>query len=236
MRDHIIVCGAGDTGLYVIDELQKVGARIAVVEQDPERLSYILERREFPHVLGDATDEETLYRAGIENAFGLCATLATDRDNLFLVITARGINPKLRIVSKAIEEKSVPKLLRAGADWVVVPEHIGVSRLLSIMLMPDVENFLDEMLRHQDVTRFSESTVHPASELVGKTLAQVGITRRTGLVIAAIRDADTKEFIYNPPPERRFKAGDVIIAIGTPKQMMELAKLTRDPFYLKVVG
>jgi voltage-gated potassium channel len=232
MKNHIIICGAGDTGIYVIDELIQMGMDFVVIEYNGERLKQILETRQFPYIQGDATDEETLYEAEIESAMGLCAALSADRDNLFLVITAKNINPKLRVVSKAIEESSRPKLIRAGADEVIIPEDIGVGRIISFLFTPGVISFLDEMLKLQTTTRFSETTIYPGSPLIGQTLAQADIPSKVGMTIVAIRDGETRRFIYNPDPNREFKSGDVLIVIGTQKQMEDLAEHTKDPFYL----
>ncbi|HID56740.1 TPA: TrkA family potassium uptake protein [Candidatus Poribacteria bacterium] len=232
MKNHFIVCGAGDTGIYVIDELIQMGIKLIVIEYNEERLRQILETREFPYIKGDATDENVLHEAEIGSARGLCAALSADRDNLFLVITAKGLNPDLMVVSKAIEEGSRPKLLRAGADAVIIPEEIGVNRLISFLFTPGVISFLDEMLRLQTVTRFSETTIHPGSPLIGQTLSEADIPAKAGMTIVAIRDGETRRFIYNPAPNREFKPGDVLIVIGTQRQMEDLAEYTKDPFYL----
>jgi len=232
MKNHFIVCGAGDTGIYVIDELIQMGMEFIVIEYNGKRLKQLLETREFRYIEGDATDEDVLHEAEIGNARGLCAALSADRDNLFLVITAKSLNPDLMVVSKAVEETSKPKLIRAGADAVIIPEEIGVSRVVSFLFMPGVISFLDEMLRLQTVTRFSETTIHRGSPLIGKALSEVNIPVKVGMTIVAIRDGETKQFIYNPAPNRKFKLGDVLIVIGTQKQMEDLAEYTRDPFYL----
>ena len=125
LSNHYIVCGLGDTGVHVLDEMLKFEASFVGIELDEERLDYLAETREFLYIHGDATDDDVLIRSGVERAKGLVACLSRDQDNLFVVISAKNLNPTLRIASKAVEHNSPDKLITAGADEVVLPDHIG---------------------------------------------------------------------------------------------------------------
>src|SRR5262249_31534372 len=147
LRDHIIICGGGHVGKYVVQECFKTRTPFVLIEQDQDALQDVGEVGDLLHLQADATEDETLRLAGIDRARGLVATLGDDKDNVFIVLTARALNPKLRIVGRVIEEKNAEKLRKAGADEVVSTNAIGGLRIASVMLRPAVVTFLDEMLR-----------------------------------------------------------------------------------------
>jgi len=174
---------------------------------------------------GDATTDEALEKAGVRKARGLLSAMGSDKDNLFVVLSAREMNKGLRIVTRADEETSRDKLLRAGADSVVLPHTIGGMRMASEMIRPAVVNFLDLMLRDKDTTlRVEEATVARGSHLDGKPLEEGEISRRTGALLVAVRKPDDT-FEFNPPRGRKFCAGEVLVAIGNPDQIKSLRKL-----------
>lgn len=225
LSNHYIICGIGDTGIHVLDELIHTNVDLVAVEGNQTRIDHLLETRHFLYVHGDATDDEVLIRAGIERARGLIASLSTDRDNLFVVLSAKQLNPKLRVVSKAVEANSQIKLRKAGADSVVLPDQIGGLRLASTVIRPHVVDFLDMMLKHQVATRFAESVIQAGSDLVGRTLGEARLPEQTGLVVVAVRDREG-QFIYNPPDQLRLNAGDALIIIADNNQLAKLNKLT----------
>ncbi|MFQ6040938.1 MAG: potassium channel family protein, partial [Candidatus Poribacteria bacterium] len=160
----------------------------------------------------------------------LIASLSCDKDNLFVVLSARELNPDLRIVSKAVEEGAFQKIRKAGADDIIFPDAIGGLRMASSMLRPNVVNFLDVMLKHQDeTTRFSEVTIGKDSEFIDSTLMDAKIFERTELLVVALRRAGENKFIYNPKPATQLKAGDILIVIGDINQIQKLQKLAKDP-------
>lgn len=229
LEGHYVVCGAGNTGIHVIDEILRMQEKFVVIERDKDRLGLLLENRRFLYVNGDATDDAVLKKAGVERANGLVAALSEDADNLFVVLSARGLNPKLRIVSAAVSECCTEKLKKAGADCVILPEHIGGLRMASLLLRPAVVGFLDIMLRQEESTRFGEATIHEGSELIGKTLGNAKVREKTGLIVLAIRKAIDGKFIYNPPPETRISSSDALIVIGDVHQMITLKHIAKDP-------
>jgi voltage-gated potassium channel len=226
LSGHVIVCGGGETGKHIVEELLKTRTPCAVIEQDPAR-SKLLERfGEIPVVEGDATDGDVLSRARIAAAHGLITTLPSDKDNLFVILTARELNPKLRIVSRVIAYESEPKLRKAGADAVVSSNQIGGMRMASAMIRPHVVSFLDSMLRDPSgVLRVGEAEVGPDSPLVGKTLGEVDFHNRVGLLIIAKRQGPHGEYVYNPRAAVRLAVGDVLIVCGEPGQIEALREV-----------
>jgi len=230
LKSHCIICGAGDTGINVIDEFVKMNKSFVVIEEDNERLLRLLKSYTFPYIQGDATNDETLLKAGVERATGLIASLSDDKDNLFVVLSARQLNPSMRIISKAIEEGAYQKLRKAGADDVIFPDAIGGLRMASSMIRANVVNFLDVMLRHQnETTRFSEVTIGRNSVLIGSTLINAKIPQKTELLVIAIQKAGENRFTYNPKPETKFTPGDNLIVIGDINQVQKLMQLAKDP-------
>lgn len=227
LSGHYIICGIGDTGIHSLDELLQMNADFVAVEHDEERIKHCLELRDFLYVHGDATEDEVLIRAGIERARGVITTLSRDQDNLFVVLSSKQLNPHLRVVSKAVEDTSPSKLVRAGADDVVLADHIGGFRLVSLVTRPEVTDFLDSMLKNQVTTRFTESVIQRDSELVGLTLNEAQIPSRTGLVVVAIR-AGEKEFVYNPSGDLTLQAKYALIVIAGNEQLERLHTLTGD--------
>jgi voltage-gated potassium channel len=148
--------------------------------------------------------------------------LGDDKDNLFVVLSARGLNQNVRIISQAIEKNTVIKLQKAGANEVVLTDAIGGMRIASATLRPTVVSFLDSMLKETEETlRIEEIQVTEKSDLVNKTIIESDISRRTGLLIVAIKNKRTGKYIHNPPGNYKFNSGDVLIVIGTPQQLKE---------------
>ncbi len=228
LSNHYIVCGLGDTGVHVLDEMLKSESDFVGIEVNEERLEYLAETREFFYIHGDATDDDVLMRSGVERAKGLVACLSRDQDNLFVVISAKNLNPTLRIVSKAVEHNSPDKLITAGADEVVLPDHIGGIRLASGILEPHLIDFITKMQEIRQTTRFAESIVQPESKLDGVTLRDSQIQEDTGLVVIALRSKDGT-YIYNPAGDWKIEAGDGLFIIAEPRQLHALDRLTGDP-------
>jgi voltage-gated potassium channel len=226
LSGHFIICGGGRVGVRILKELARTGQELVVVDQNLSQVKEWGER--FPKVFlleGDATTDETLEKAGVHRARGLLAALGSDKDNLFVVLSARGMNKDLRIVTRADEETSRDKLLRAGADSVVLPHTIGGMRMASEMIRPAVVSFLDTMLREKDSTlRVEEAPVAASSHLDGRQIEEGEVSRRTGALLVAIRKPDGS-FEFNPPGGREIRAGEVLVAIGNPQQIAALRKL-----------
>ena len=223
MQDHYIVCGGGATARYVLDEFMSTRMDFVLVDTSEESAERLRDIGEFPYILGDATQDAVLLKAGIERAKGIVSVLPEDKDNLFVVLTARGLNKKVRIVAKAVEEETKNKLYKVGANSVVSPTAIGGMRIASEMLRPAVVSFLDTMLRDKEMTlRVEEAVIDPGSAFIGKTIAEADIGKKTGAIVVAIADGETKKQKFNPPSSTVLKQNDVLIMIGSIDQVTKL--------------
>lgn len=227
LKNHILVCGAGKTGTHVLRELLSTKRSCVVIEGVPERIQVVQKHFEDVYCLqGNATEEEVLYKAGIDRASGIICALNSDSDNLLLTVQARYINPSIKIVARCEETNLTDKFYRAGANNVVNPSRIGGLRLASEMVRPHVVSFLDRMLRgREQAFRVEEVTVGEECPLIGASLATAGLLRKTGLVPISIKRADAEEFTYNPSLEEVIQAGMVLIVIGDPAQVSKLRQL-----------
>lgn len=228
MTGHYIVCGAGHAGGVICSELQKTGRPFVLVDRDKEQLERQVRRlgEKARFIEGDATQDETLKKAGIERAAGIFAVLSTDQDNAFVALTAKGLNPEARVVSSQKELGVREKLFRSGADNVVDPEYIGGLRMASEMIRPAAVGFLDLMIRDKDsVTRFEEVTVPQQSSYVGRPLSELGAGPggRAPLLVAVL-DGDSGRYEVNPGLERLIRAGDHLVMLGEVSRLRELRK------------
>ena len=229
LQGHVIVCGVGSTGIHCIEELAATGTPFVAVDADEDRLVRLgedFEDMELLYVVGDATDDHTLQRAGIARARGLIAALHDDRDNVFVTITARALNARARIVAKAVETSADKKLRRAGADAIVSPNRIGGMRLVSELIRPHVVEFLDTMLRESRRSlRIEEVPVPPGSRLDGRSLREADLRRVADVLVIAVRLADG-DYVHNPSPETPLRAGMTLIVLGECHQVQRLRRWT----------
>jgi voltage-gated potassium channel len=225
MQDHVVVCGAGSTGIHAIRELAQLGTPFVVVDGNEAVAHEAARAHGGAAVVGDATHDEVLEQAGITRARGIISALTDDKDNLYVTVTARALNPALRIVAKAIDVKAEAKLRRAGADSVVSPNQMGGLRMVSEMLRPEVTTFLDTMLRNKEQPlRIAEIPVPPASPWVGRPLADLRLPGRQVLLLA-VREpgASGGRFTYSPPEDALVLAGSVLILLGQPGDLSTLS-------------
>ena len=202
LHDHYIVCGSDETAQTVIRELLLTGKKFVVVEA-ARGLDRTLGLGDFPHVQGDPTDDDVLLKAGVERARGILMSLPTDEANLFAAITARSLNPQIRIVAKALDVQSHKKIVKAGADSVISPTFIGGMRMVSEMIRPAATTFLDQMLRERErVLRVDEITIPAGSPLAGKSIADMRLDERTGAFLVAVNPADRRR-LPSIRPRRR---------------------------------
>jgi voltage-gated potassium channel len=217
----VIVCGWGRVGRAIAQDVADAGASPVIVDRDADRL----ETSRYPTVLGDATDDVVLRRAGLDRARALVAALDSDAGNLFVTVSARALRPDLFIVARVRVDESIEKLRRGGADRVVNPQSIGGARMAAFVLQPHVTEFLDVVMHDRDIEfRLEEVTIAPSSPIVGDTLRGAQIRARTGALVLALR-AEDGEFSTNPSPETRLGGGQVLIAIGTPAELSALTDL-----------
>ena len=214
MHDHLIICGAGETGTYLVKELLKTGNVFVVIDHDEGRLARIGQLGEVPVLKGEGGDEEILMTAQIQKARGLASVLPEDKDNLLLTVTARLLNPNLRIVARCAEAPMLEKLLRHGANAAISPNMIGGLRLASELIRPGVVSFLDTMLRDPSGTlRVEEITLAEGSPWIGKKLKEIDLHGRYELLPLAIRKPDGN-MKFNPRDNTVMASGDVLVVMG----------------------
>ncbi|MDQ6786422.1 MAG: potassium channel protein [Acidobacteriota bacterium] len=220
LENHYIVCGAGRVGRRIIRNLQKQNLPFVVIERDERKIAefegsvaYIL--------IGDATSEENLTRAGVRRAKGLASCLPDDAANVYVVLTARDINKSLHIVARAVEEQAEPKLIRAGANRVIAPIIIGGQSMARALLKPAIADFMDSIVAENLDLVFEEIAVKSDSIYIEKELKQTNISTELNLLIVAIRRKNG-EMIFQPAADTRILEGDLLIVIGKAEQMQKL--------------
>jgi voltage-gated potassium channel len=231
---HIVVAGAGSTGKHVIEELVATQTPFVVIDRDMhhlERISDDLAEGKMLYVHGDATDDHVLVEAGVKSARGVVAALTHDKDNLFVTLSARSLNPSARIVAKVVEDAAAAKMIKAGATAVVNPTMIGGRRMVSEIIRPEVNEFLDQMLRDKDKNlRLEEVVIPENSSFAGRALKDTPIRRATKLLVVAVRGSDKgRTFIYNPDPDHVITQGTTLIVLGEAESVVKLRKLVSEP-------
>ncbi|MCK4501581.1 MAG: potassium channel protein [Desulfuromonadales bacterium] len=212
LKGHYIICGYGRIGRQICHEFAAKPLPFIVVENDPEQCQS-LEGDGHLYICGDATKDEVLEQAGIHQAKGLITVVTSDSANVFIILTARGINPELFIMARASEEGAEVKLMRAGASKVISPYTIGASRMAQAILRPLVVDFIDIAIGRDNIElQMEEISVAPESSLVGKNLIQSGIRQELGLIVVGIKHDD--HMMFNPAAKTIIEAGHVLIALG----------------------
>jgi len=220
LNNHYIVCGYGQMGQIVVQELQHYGVPVVVLENDEAVLGKIAEKG-IPRLAADATEEEALVAAGIGRAKGLVATVSRDTENVFIVLTARDLNRDILIFARASTPGTDKRLLKAGADHVVAPFALGGIRLAHNILRPTVIDFLDLALSAEGMELSMEELCIPeGAQIAGKDLVHSGIRSRYNLIVVGIKRSDGT-MIYNPSPKEVLQPGDILISIG-PQENLEM--------------
>jgi voltage-gated potassium channel len=224
LEDHYIVCGYGRIGRVLCLNLRQKPIDVVVIEKNPD-LVPIMEEDKVLHMFGDTAEETTLLKAGIQRAKGLIAVLGSDVDNVFLVLTARQLNPKLYIMARAIYKESKSKLLAAGASAVESPYEVGAVSMAQRILRPTVTSFLDLALKYdrKDI-KMEEIPVGPLSALANVMLNNSGIRQEYNLIIIAIKQKDGS-MMFNPSFETRLEPGSTVIAVGQEQDLQKLEKV-----------
>lgn len=223
LEDHFIVCGYGRIGSIVAREIRHEGLPVVVVESNPGIIAK-LEEENTLYVAGDATDDQVLLAAGLERASSVITALTQEAANVYVCLTARQINPKLKIISRADSEGHINRLELAGADRVVLPHMIGGVRMAQSVLRPTVISFLELAVRGGIDLQMEELRVGDDSELVGKDLIESKIRPRFNLIIMAIKKADG-EMVFNPAPQAVIEAGDTLLAIGKQESLEDMRRI-----------
>lgn len=224
LSGHYIVCGYGRVGEQVVKDLRLQGKRVVVVEASEPRVAAV--GLHHPMVVGDATDEGVLARAGIGRADGLVAATGEDTANIVVTLTARAMNPRLIIVARADSDASEPKLRRAGATHVISPYRIAGRRIATQLLHPSVSDFLD-LVMHTGALELwmKEVAVDAGSALVGQSLEESRLRDDVGINVLAIAGPTEGEMITSPPDSYQLRPGDRLIVLGTNDQLARLARM-----------
>lgn len=229
VKDHVVIAGGGSTGMHAIQELWASRTPFVVIDSNHRRMEHLSQDicgGKMLYVVGDATDDSVLLAAGISRASAVIAALTEDKDNLFVTLSARSLNPGARIVAKVIASDAVPKMMRAGANATVSPNMIGGRRMASEIMRPTVVEFIDQMLHDQkEELSLEEVAIPRGSSLVGRTLRDAPILAETNLLVVALRVEG--KFVYNPEPSTTLDVGSVLVVIGPSHNILRLRELTK---------
>ncbi len=223
LSGHYIICGAGRVGRSAARELARRPAPFLIIEQN-EPKAQRFQNEKWLFLIGDATQEQTLREAHIDRAQGLVAATTTDATNLYIILTARQLNPRLKIIARASEEDAEKHLLKAGADSVVSPYTFAGQRIAQSFLRPHVVSFLDTATTHLGMDlEIGEISVNQSSTMAGKTIETSRVRQDCGVIVLAIKRQQGMQF--NPSPSDRIDAGDFLIAMGEPNQLRQLERM-----------
>jgi voltage-gated potassium channel len=223
LEGHYIICGYGRIGRTVAQLLQQKPLEVVVIDKNAEFIPEFQEKG-ILYLLGEATDEDLLLRAGIDRAKGLVAVVSSDADNVYITLTARGLNPKLFILARAAEEASARKMIRAGADKVVSPYDIGARRMANTILRPTVIDFIELAMHTRNLElQMEEITIQEGAKLQDVTLMESAIRKEYNLIVVAIKKK-SGEMIFNPSPQAKLHVGDTLVVLGDRGNLTRLEK------------
>jgi voltage-gated potassium channel len=225
MRDHVVVCGYGRVGQNAVSSLLNSGQTIVVIERDERIAEQILEA-EIPVIIGDATQDDTLRQAGIESAKGMIVSAGDDSVNLFIVLSARTLNPELYIVARSVNSENELKMRRAGANRVVSPYQLGGRYMANVLTRPHVTEFIGTVTLDSGIELWMEELkIGNDSSLAGHTVVEADLRRRTGVTLVALL-RESKGATLMPDENTQLEVGDELIVLGTREQLTELEELT----------
>ena len=226
LKDHYILCGHGRIGSVISKEFRGEDLPFVVIERD-EGVIQAMAEEGIVYVRGDATDEDTLIDAGVQRAKALITAVASDADNLYITLTARGLNPNIYILSRASEEKAERKLISAGANKVVSPYLIGAHRMAMAIIRPAVVELMELAMKRESIElQLKEIKVNDTTRLPGTTLRESGIRSELDLIVVAIKKEDGS-MIFNPAFNTAIERGDTLITLGQGANLDRLAALVR---------
>ncbi len=228
--DHVIICGYGRNGKQAAIELNQHKVKVVIIEQKPEIIQTLRDTPGMLYVEGDAADEEVLKQTHLESARAMITTLPEDADNLFVVLSAKELNPDIKIISRASLDNSDVKLKRAGATNVIMPDKIGGQRMAKLVAQPDVVEFIELILLQSidSVVLEEISCDNLSSCFAGKSISELDIRNTSGANIVGLKRED-KSYMINPVPETTLTSSDKLFVLGTRSQINQLIKtLTSD--------
>ena len=224
LEGHIILCGFGRVGRGAASELSQAGVPFVVVDNNEDKVEAAIKLGMLA-VFADAGRDETLRDVGVMKAKGLIATLSSDADNLFVILSARTLNPQLQLSARIAEESSEQKMRRAGANFVFAPYNSTGHRMAQAIIKPHVQQFIDFTTRNMGLeVGIEQVRVESHSVFAEKTLAEMEMKRDMGIIILAIRRADGQMY-FNPPAEAKISSGDHLIAMGEPQGLRRLEQM-----------
>ena len=225
-RDHYIVCGVGAVGFHIVSELDATKRPLVIVDTDKKNIERCLElSKDEVFIEGDATNSDILLKAGVERAKGLFAVTGDDNQNLVISLTAKQLNPKLKVVARCNEIKNSQKMRKAGADAIVSPTSIGGLRMASEMVRPTAVSFLDTMLRDRRRNLRIEELPVPGS-FVGKSLSVLNLNRHANTLLLAVKTGE--DWVYKPSENYIFAPESTLVFMTTPEGRDELAVLLKE--------
>jgi voltage-gated potassium channel len=221
LTDHFILCGAGRIGTIIADEFRRQGTPFVVIDRDPEAVQEALARGDLA-VEADASREDILTRLRIDRARGLIAALGSDAENVYTILTARGLRPDLLVIARADSDDAGRKLLRAGANRVISPYQIGAVQMAQTALRPAVVDFVELATSSENLELAMEQvTIGGASSLANRSIVDANLRQRFGVIVVAIRRSDGR-MEFNPPPDATMRSGDQLVVLGQPEQLKGL--------------
>lgn len=223
VKNHYIVCGIDGVGYHIVNELFETNRPHIIVDMDRDKIERMLENfHERVFVQGDASESETLRRAGIEKAAGLFAATGDDKNNLVISLTAKQLNPNIKVVARCGDMRNAKKIKKAGADAVISPTLIGGMRMASEMIRPTAVSFLDEMLRDKEKKLRIEG-LNISGLTVGKSITDLNIRDYPDTLIVAVKKVND-DWVYNPADNYVFQTGDSLVIMSTPEERTKLEK------------
>ena len=221
LTNHFILCGAGRIGLIIADEFRRQQVPFVVIDRDPDAVQAVIARGDLA-VEADASREDILQRLGIDRARGLIAALGTDAENVYAILTARGLRGDLFIVARADSDDAGRKLLRAGADRFISPYQIGATQMAQTALRPAVVDFVQLATSSENLELAMEQVkIAPESALGGRSIVEANLRQQFGVIVVGIQRRDGR-MEFNPEPDTIMHAGDHLIVIGRPEQLKDL--------------
>jgi voltage-gated potassium channel len=229
LSGHHIICGYGRVGRRLAEDLQAAGRPVVAVDRADEEIA-TLQEENLLYVQGDAEKEDTLEKAGIDRAHGLILALPEDSSNVFVALTAREMNPDLFILARTVDHDNTNKLLNAGADKVIAPSEVGADRMAQVVLRPNVDEFMEQVLHANSLSlKIDEVRVHRSAPLAGQSLAESNFRQQFDAVVIGIIDAETGDMTFNPTPTARIDTGDILIVLGDSTVIEALRKKVCTP-------
>ncbi len=224
LNGHYIICGYGKIGKLICTELAHEGVDFVIVESNPDVAQEIVSDG-FIYINGSATEDRILLRAGIERAKGVVCALSSDADNLYVVLTAKELNPDAYVLSRFEDNASERRLIKAGADRVISPYRVGGMRMSQAILRPAMLDFIEITTRRQSLAlKMEEVQVCRDAEIVGKNLEEAGIRKGYGLIVVAIKKESGK-MLFNPMASYVIESGDTLISLGEGDNLAAFSKI-----------